>query len=101
MNRQDLIDAVADKAGLTRSAATRAVDATFATIAETLRDGEDVRVLGFGTFAVSDRAASEGRNPRTGERIQIAAMRQAKFKPGSGLRAELNGESAAASATAA
>ena len=59
-------------------------------IAEALKDGAEVRLVGFGTFSVASRAASEGRNPRTGEKIQIAASKQPKFKPGKGLRDSLN-----------
>jgi DNA-binding protein HU-beta len=55
-----------------------------------LKGGDEVRLVGFGTFSVASRAASEGRNPRTGEKIQIAASKQAKFKPGKGLRDSLN-----------
>jgi DNA-binding protein HU-beta len=91
MNRQDLVDSVAGKAGLSKAAAGAAVDATFAAIAETLRDGGEVRLMGFGTFAVSERAASEGRNPRTGEKVHIPASKSARLRVGKGLRDELNG----------
>src|SRR5437763_4465400 len=65
-----------------KSEASKAVDAVFDAIAEALKGGDEVRLVGFGTFSVAARAASEGRNPRTGEKIQIAASKQAKFKPG-------------------
>ena len=91
MNRNELVDAVAGKADLTKSSANKAVDAVFGSITDALRTGGEVRLVGFGTFSVARRAASEGRNPRTGEKIRIAASKQAKFKPGKRLRDELNG----------
>jgi DNA-binding protein HU-beta len=90
VNRNELIDAVAGKADLSKSAANKAVDAVFESITDALRGGTEVRLVGFGTFSVASRAASEGRNPRTGEKIKIAASKQAKFKPGKRLRDELN-----------
>ena len=89
MNRNELVDAVANKSELRKSDASRAVDAVFDAIEEALKSGDEVRLVGFGTFSVASRAASEGRNPRTGEKIQIAASKQPKFKPGKGLRASL------------
>ena len=89
MNKNELVDAVSSRTDLRKSDATRAVDAVFDSIAEALKGGDDVRLVGFGTFSVASRAASEGRNPRTGEKIQIAASRQAKFKPGKVLRDSL------------
>jgi DNA-binding protein HU-beta len=86
MNKSDLIAAVAEAAGISKSDAASAVDATFVTIADALKDGVDIRLTGFGSFGVADRAAREGRNPRTGEPIKIAASRQAKFKAGKGLK---------------
>jgi DNA-binding protein HU-beta len=90
VNRNELVDAVSNKADLKKSEASKAVDAVFDSIAEALQGGDEVRLVGFGTFSVASRAASEGRNPRTGEKIQIAASKQAKFKPGKGLRDSLN-----------
>jgi DNA-binding protein HU-beta len=90
VNRNELVDAVAGKADLTKSSANKAVDAVFESIADALKGGGEVRLVGFGTFSVARRAASEGRNPRTGEKIKIAASKQAKFKPGKRLRDELN-----------
>ncbi|HUC11511.1 MAG TPA: HU family DNA-binding protein [Stellaceae bacterium] len=90
MNRNELVDAVANKSELKKSDASRAVDAVFDAIEEALKKGDEVRLVGFGTFSVASRAASEGRNPRTGEKIQIAASKQPKFKPGKGLRDSLN-----------
>jgi DNA-binding protein HU-beta len=90
VNRNELVDTVSSKTDLKKSEASKAVDAVFDAIAEALKDGAEVRLVGFGTFSVASRAASEGRNPRTGEKIQIAASKQAKFKPGKGLRDSLN-----------
>jgi DNA-binding protein HU-beta len=90
MNKGDLANAVADKAGLSKSSANQAVEAVFNVITDCLKGGEEVRVLGFGNFVVSKRAASTGRNPQTGEPMQIKASNQAKFKPGKGLKDALN-----------
>ena len=90
VNRNELVDAVAGKAELSKSTANKAVEAVFDSIADALKGGTEVRLVGFGTFSVASRAASEGRNPRTGEKIKIAASKQAKFKPGKRLRDELN-----------
>ena len=90
MNRNELVDSVAGKTELRKTEASKAVDAVFNAIAEALKGGDEVRLVGFGTFSVSSRAASEGRNPRTGEKIKIAPSKQAKFKPGKGLRDSLN-----------
>ena len=90
MNRNELVDTVSNKTDMKKSEASKAVDAVFDAIAEALKGGDEVRLVGFGTFSVASRAASEGRNPRTGEKIQIAASKQAKFKPGKGLRDSLN-----------
>ncbi|MBL8659513.1 MAG: HU family DNA-binding protein [Rhodospirillales bacterium] len=90
MNRNDLVATVADETGLSRKDAASAVDGVFEAIINALKGGEEVRLVGFGTFTVADRAASEGRNPRTGETIQIAASRVPKFKAGKGLKDALN-----------
>ena len=90
MNRNELVDAVSGKTDMKKSEASKAIDAVFDAIADALKGGDEVRLVGFGTFSVASRAASEGRNPRTGEKIQIAASKQAKFKPGKGLRDSLN-----------
>ena len=90
MNKADLANAVADKTGMSRSAANQAVEAVVGVIGETLQKGEEVRVLGFGNFVVTRRAASTGRNPQTGAPMQIKASNQAKFKPGKGLKDSLN-----------
>lgn len=90
MNKNDLVTAVATNTGLSKADATKAVDGVFGAITETLKSGEEIRLVGFGTFAVTERAASEGRNPRTGEKIQIAASKQPKFKAGKGLKDAVN-----------
>lgn len=91
MNKNDLIDAVADKAGLTKADATKAVAAVLDSIRDTLAEGKEVRLVGFGTFDVANRKASTGRNPRTGEEIAIPASKQPKFKPGKLLKDAVNG----------
>lgn len=90
MNKNDLVAHVADAAGLSKTDATKAVDALFDGIIDSLKKGDEVRLVGFGTFAVAERAASEGRNPRTGEKIAIPASRQPKFKAGKILKDALN-----------
>jgi DNA-binding protein HU-beta len=89
-NKNDLIGMVAEKAGLTKAQAGDAVDAVFDAITASLKKGEEVRLVGFGTFAVSKRKASVGRNPATGAEIKIPASNQAKFKPGKGLKDAIN-----------
>ena len=86
MNKVELVDAVAAAAGLSKADATKAVDAVFDSITVELKNGSEVRLVGFGTFLVTNRAASEGRNPRTGEAIQIPASKQPKFRAGKGLK---------------
>jgi Bacterial nucleoid DNA-binding protein len=90
MNKNDLVSVVAEKATITKAQAAEAVDAVFEAITGSLKNGEEVRLVGFGTFAVSQRKATTGRNPATGAEIQIAASNQAKFKPGKGLKDALN-----------
>lgn len=90
MNKNDLISAVAESAGVTKSDAAKAVDGVFDAIADTLKKGGEVRLIGFGSFSVAKRAASTGRNPRTGETIKIAASKQPKFKAGKGLKDAVN-----------
>lgn len=90
MNKNDLTATVADKAGVTKSQASDAVDAVFEAITSSLKKGEEVRLVGFGTFAVSKRKESKGRNPATGAEITIPASNQAKFKPGKSLKDALN-----------
>ncbi|MCP5367426.1 MAG: HU family DNA-binding protein [Hyphomicrobiales bacterium] len=90
MNKNDLIASVADSAGLSKSDAAEAVDAVFSAITSSLKAGQEVRLVGFGTFSVASRAATTGRNPRTGETIKIPASKQPKFKAGKGLKDAVN-----------
>ena len=90
MNKNDLISSVAEASGLTKADSGRAVDGVFDSIASALSSGDDVRIVGFGSFSVADRAASTGRNPRTGEEIQIPASKQPKFKAGAPLKSAVN-----------
>lgn len=90
MNKNDLIAVVSEQTDLSKADATKAVDSVFETITNTLKGGEEVRLVGFGTFNVTRRNASEGRNPRTGEKIQIPASNQPKFKAGKGLKDAVN-----------
>ena len=92
MNRAELERRVADRTGLTRSAAKSAVDAVLAVIAEALASGEDARVSGFGVFGTRARPARTGRNPRTGESVSIAASTAPTFKPGKALKDAVNVE---------
>jgi DNA-binding protein HU-beta len=90
VNKNDLIASVADTAGISKADATKAVDAVLSSIAKSLKKGDEVRLVGFGTFTVARRAATEGRNPRTGEKIKIPASRQPKFKAGKALKDAVN-----------
>lgn len=90
MNKAHLVSAVAELAGLSKADAEKATDATFAAITSALKDNDDIRLVGFGTFSVAARAAREGRNPRTGQAIKIAASRQPKFSAGKGLKDAVN-----------
>jgi DNA-binding protein HU-beta len=90
VNKNDLISSVAADSGLSKADATKAVDAVFESIEKSLSGGNEVRLVGFGTFSVANRKASTGRNPRTGESIQIPASKQPKFKAGKGLKEAVN-----------
>ena len=90
MNKNDLVAAVATTAGISKGQSTKAVDGVFAAISGALKKGDQVRLVGFGTFHVSKRAKSLGRNPRTGEQITIPASKQPKFKAGKGLKDTVN-----------
>tara|TARA_B100000676_G_scaffold307692_1_gene366745 strand:- start:15527 stop:15799 length:273 start_codon:yes stop_codon:yes gene_type:complete len=90
VNKNDLIAVVADSAGMSKADAARAVDSVFDSISGSLSNGTDVRLVGFGTFSVAHRAASKGRNPRTGESIDIPASNQPKFKAGKALKDAVN-----------
>jgi DNA-binding protein HU-beta len=90
MTKNELISAVADSAKLTKTSAATAVDATFDIITGALKRGDDVKLIGFGSFTVVKRAAREGRNPRTGEPVQIKASKAPKFSAGKGLKEAVN-----------
>ena len=90
MNKNDLINAVAGATGSTKADAGNAVDAILDAIAGALRNGDDVRLTGFGTFSVSHRSARMGRNPRTGASMYIPASNQPKFKAGATLKSAVN-----------
>ncbi|MES2606540.1 MAG: HU family DNA-binding protein [Pseudomonadota bacterium] len=90
MNKSELIDAVAVSADLQKASATRAVEAVVEAITAALKSGDTVSLVGFGTFAVKDRPARVGRNPKTGESINIAATKVPGFKAGKGLKDEVN-----------
>ncbi|MDA1058540.1 MAG: HU family DNA-binding protein [Proteobacteria bacterium] len=90
MNKNDLVATVSNAAGLSKADATKAVDSVFEAITDSLKAGQEVRLVGFGTFNVAQRKASEGRNPRTGEKIQIPASNQPKFKAGKRLKDAVN-----------
>ena len=94
MNKNDLVTAVASNSGLSKADAGKAVDVVFNSVSGALRRGDDVRLAGFGTFSVIDRKATTGRNPRTGEAIQIPAARRPKFKSAKNLKQTVNISSA-------
>ena len=86
MNKTELINAVAEKSNLSKKDATSAVDAVFEAITDSLQNGDKVQLIGFGNFEVRERAARKGRNPQTGEEIEIAASKVPAFKPGKALK---------------
>lgn len=90
MNKSELIDQIAESADISKTAASRALEATIDAVAGSLKNGESVSLVGFGTFLVRDRAARAGRNPKTGEAIQIAEAKVPAFKPGKALKDALN-----------
>ncbi len=90
MNKKELIDSVAEEAELTKEAAGAAIDAIFSSIMSALQTGEKVSIVGFGNFEVANRKASTGRNPRTGDPIEIPASKVPKFKPGKALKDAVN-----------
>lgn len=90
MNKSQLIDHIAGKADISKSAANEALDAVIDAITGTLKNGDSLALVGFGTFSVSERSARSGRNPRTGEVINIPASKNAKFKAGKALKDALN-----------
>ena len=91
MNKGELVNAMAERIGVSRAQAGEALDAAIETITEALKRGEEVKIVGFGTFVVTDRAAGEARNPRTGERVQVPASKTPKFRAGAGLKDAVNG----------
>ena len=90
MKKAELVEAVATQTGLTKADATRAIDALFETVTKALTKGEKVPIAGFGTFAVSQRQAREGRNPQTGAKVKIAARKAVTFKAGTALKEAVN-----------
>jgi DNA-binding protein HU-beta len=90
MNKLELVEHVAAETETSKAAAAAAVDAVLDGITTALKKGDEVRLVGFGTFSVKDRAAGKGRNPSTGAEIDIPASRSARFKPGAALKTELN-----------
>jgi len=92
MNKQELIDFIATEAELPKNKAAQALDGFLAGVKSSLTKGEEVRLVGFGTFSVAQRAATTGRNPKTGEPIDIPASKNAKFKAGKELKEAVNGK---------
>ncbi len=90
MNKQELIENIAESADITKAAAGRALDSMIDSITDSLKKGDSVVLVGFGTFSVRDRAARTGRNPQTGEEIQIAAAKVPAFKAGKALKDAVN-----------
>jgi len=90
VNKSELIDAVAEGADISKAAAARAVDAMTGAISDSLKSGDQVNLVGFGTFLIRERAARTGRNPRTGETINIAASKVPSFKAGKALKDAVN-----------
>ena len=90
MNKSELIDAIADSAGLSKADAGRALEAVTSAVTETLVNGDQLSLVGFGTFSVKHRAARAGRNPQTGAPIQIAASKVPSFKAGKALKDSVN-----------
>ncbi len=90
MNKNDLVSAVASNTGMSKADSAKAVEGVFDAISGALSSGGDVRIVGFGTFSVVNRKATTGRNPRTGQAIQIPASKQPKFKAGKGLKDAVN-----------
>jgi DNA-binding protein HU-beta len=90
MNKTELIDEIAERTEVAKTTAAQVLDATIAAITAALKSGESVTLVGFGTFCISSRAEHSGRNPRTGETIQIAAANVPKFKAGKSLKEAIN-----------
>ncbi len=90
MNKAELIESIATSAEISKAAATRALDATVESIKSALKAGDSISLIGFGTFAVGERAARTGRNPRTGKTLNIKAAKVPKFRPGKALKDAVN-----------
>ncbi len=90
MNKSELIDAIAAKSNLTKSSAAKALEGFVEAVTESLKNGDQVTIVGFGTFTLRNREARTGRNPRTGETINIPASKLPAFKPGKGLKDAVN-----------
>ena len=90
MNKSELVDSIAEKSGLNKTQATDALNAMMESVGEALEEGESVSLVGFGTFSVKDRKARTGRNPKTGEPLEIPASKVPGFKAGKGLKDRLN-----------
>ena len=90
MNKNELISSIASETGLTKAASAKALDAFLTSVSSALKKGDEVRLVGFGTFAVAQRSATTARNPRTGATIKIPARKQAKFKAGKALQSSVN-----------
>lgn len=91
MNKREIVSTIAEKAGLTQTAAESALDAALEAIGGALADGDKVALAGFGTFEVRERAARTGRNPQTGEQMEIAASKAPAFKPAAALKKTVSG----------
>lgn len=91
MNKSQLVDKIAADANISKAAAGRALDAIIGSVTDSLKGGDDVALVGFGTFTVRERAARTGRNPQTGKEIKIAAAKVPAFRAGKGLKDEVNG----------
>ena len=90
INKGELVAAVAERVGLSRGQAGEAIDAAIDAITGALKQGQEVKIGGFGTFGVPDRAAGEARNPRTGEKVKVPASKTPKFRAGAGLKDAVN-----------
>ncbi|MDB6367189.1 MULTISPECIES: nucleoid-associated protein HU-beta [Photorhabdus] len=91
VNKSQLIDKIAADSNISKAAAGRVVDAFISSVTGALKDGDDVALVGFGTFAVRERSARTGRNPQTGKELKIAAAKVPAFRPGKGLKDAVNG----------
>ena len=90
MNKSELIEKISEESDISKASASRALDSALQAITDALAGGDQVTLVGFGTFSVSERSAREGRNPRTGEPLQIAAAKIPKFKAGKALKDAVN-----------